>query len=93
MISYYPEGNATWEAVIEDGQWQGRGVETWNPEPQPENVISFIPGTEEGVLTLTFTGTLEESDDAIHWIPVPDAKGSYDVDTTADQKKFYRFVK
>ena len=94
LLTYYPVGNASWEAEIVDGMWRDRGVANWTPAPpQPEDEIDFTPNTETGVLTLTFTGTLEESDDMVNWTPVPNAKGSYDVDTKAGQKKFYRFVK
>lgn len=94
LLTYYPTGNATWEAEIKDGMWKNRKVANWTPAPQPGNEISFTPpDPETGVLTLTFTGTLEESDDMVNWTPVPNAKGSYDVDTKAGQKKFYRFVK
>ena len=94
LLTYYPTGNATWEAEIKDGMWRDRKVANWTPAPQPGNEISFTPpDPETGVLTLTFTGTLEESDDMVNWTPVPNAKGSYDVNTKAGQKKFYRFVK
>ena len=94
LLTYYPTGNATWEAEIKDGMWRDRKVANWTPAPQPGNEISFTPpDPETGVLTLTFTGTLEESDDMVNWTPVPNAKGSYDVDIKAGQKKFYRFVK
>jgi len=94
LLTYYPTGNATWEAEIKDGMWKNRKVANWTPAPQPGNEISFTPpDPATGVLTLTFTGTLEESDDMVNWTPVPNAKGSYDVNTKTGQKKFYRFVK
>lgn len=94
LLTYYPTGNATWEAEIVDGMWKNRKVANWTPAPQPGNEISFTPpDPATGVLTLTFTGTLEESDDMVNWTPVPNAKGSYDVNTKTGQKKFYRFVK
>lgn len=88
LISYYPEGNTTWEAAIKNGQWQGRGTATWNPSPTlAELTYSF----DNGILTLSFTGILEESDDTVNWIPVQEAITPYIVDINKE-KKFYRAV-
>ena len=90
LISYYPEGNTTWETAIEDGQWQGRGVATWNPGDHPvaaELSYSF----KNNVLTLTFTGTLQESSDCKEWTTVSEVQSPYSVDTSKN-KKFYRSV-
>jgi len=92
LVSYYPERNTSWTSAIQGGQWQDRGTVPWNPGDQPV-VAELSYSFKNNTLTLTFTGTLEESDDAVQWTPVSDAKGTYDVDTTADRKKFYRFVK
>ncbi|MBQ7589056.1 MAG: leucine-rich repeat domain-containing protein [Verrucomicrobia bacterium] len=88
LISYYPEGNATWEAVIENGKWRGRGIATWNPTPTTAKLTYSL---DNGILTLSFTGTLEESDDTVNWIPVQEAITPYVVDINKE-KKFYRAV-
>ncbi|MBO4545139.1 MAG: leucine-rich repeat domain-containing protein, partial [Verrucomicrobia bacterium] len=88
LISYYPEGNASWEAVIENGQWQRRGTATWNPTPTTAELTYSL---DNGILTLSFTGTLEESDDTVNWIPVQEAITPYIVDINKE-KKFYRAV-
>ena len=89
LISYYPEGNATWEAVIENGQWQRRGTATWNPLLPAMAELTY--SLDNGILTLSFTGTLEESDDTVNWIPVQEAMTPYVVDINKE-KKFYRAV-
>lgn len=89
LISYYPEGNATWEAVIENGQWQRRGTATWNPLLPAMTELTY--SLDNGILTLSFTGTLEESDDTVNWIPVQEAMTPYVVDINKE-KKFYRAV-
>ena len=88
VFSYYPEGNTTWEAVIENGKWQGRGIATWNPTPTTAELTYSL---DNGILTLSFTGTLEESDDTVNWIPVQEAITPYVVDINKE-KKFYRAV-
>lgn len=89
LISYYPEGNATWEAAIQDGQWQSRETATWNPLPPAMAELTY--SFDNGILTLSFTGTLEESDDTVNWIPVQEAVTPYIVDINKE-KKFYRSV-
>ena len=86
LTSYYPEGNASWIAEIEknDGQWQERKTATWNPPPQTDTKISY--SYQKGIMTLAFTGTLQESNDALNWIPVPNVQDSYSVDTTKGKK-------
>lgn len=89
LISYYPEGNVTWEAAIQNGQWQNRGTATWNPLPPAMAELTY--SFDNGILTLSFTGTLEESDDTVNWIPIQETVTPYIVDINKE-KKFYRAV-
>ncbi len=91
LTSYYPEGNATWEDAIDaNGQWYERNTAVWNPPPQTNTKISY--NYQNGIITLTFTGTLQESNDLLNWTPILNVQDSYNVDTTKG-KKFYRSVK
>ncbi|MBO7391619.1 MAG: hypothetical protein J6U77_03880 [Verrucomicrobia bacterium] len=66
-----------------------RAVKLWVPGPQPAAEIEYsFSGT---TLTLTFTGSLQESSDAVNWTPVLGAQGTYEVNTTKG-RKFYRSV-
>ena len=91
LISYYPEGNATWEAAIKDGKWQNRGVATWNLGDLPD-ATNLTYTFKNGILTLTFTGTLQESTDCKKWTTVSGTQGSYTVNISKG-KKFYRSMK
>jgi len=90
LTSYYPEGNDSWKSALDVyGQWQERKTATWNPPPQTNVKISYT--YQNGIMTLTFTGTLQESNDALNWTPVPNVQDSYSVDATKG-KKYYRSV-
>lgn len=85
LISYYPEGNSSWKSAIRNGQWQDRGTATWNPPVPPK--VSYKQ--KNNTLTLTFTGTLQESTDCKKWTTVSGTQGTYTV-KTGKNKKFYR---
>ena len=89
LINYYPEGNASWEAVVVDGQWQNKKTGTWNPTHCSETEIGYSLCSEESIFILNFRGNLEESDDAVNWNNIPDAHDFYIVNT-AQGKKYYR---
>lgn len=91
LINYYPEGNASWEAVVVDGQWQNKKTGTWNPTRCSETEIAYSLCREESIFILNFKGNLEESDDAVNWNTIPDAHDFYIVNT-AQGKKYYRTV-
>jgi len=89
LINYYPEGNASWEAVVVDGQCQNKKTGTWNPTRCSETGIGYSLCSEESIFILNFKGNLEESDDAVNWNTIPDAHDFYIVNT-AQGKKYYR---
>ncbi|MBR6460877.1 MAG: hypothetical protein IKS95_03520, partial [Verrucomicrobia bacterium] len=91
LINYYPEGNASWEAAVVDGQWQNKKTGTWNPTRCSETEIGYSLCSEESILILNFKGNLEESDDAMSWNHIPDARDFYIADTT-QYKRCYRSV-
>ena len=68
-----------------------------DPDDLPANVkkvakdqISLTYKWENGELTLTFTGTLYESEDTVTWAPVEDVDGNTYVVKPNKGKKFYR---
>jgi len=86
LTSYYPNDNASWKAAIVDGQWQERGTAPWDP-PAPATVkLSY--DYQNGILTLTFTGTLYQSTDTVNWTKVESAVSPYQV-TTENKKLFF----
>ena len=87
LISYYPRGNASWKAAIQNGKWQGRGTAAWDAPVPPK--VSYKQ--KNNTLTLTFTGTLQESTDCKKWTAVSGSLGTYTVKTGKGQK-FYRVV-
>ena len=87
LTSYYPVGNASWKAEIENDKWQDRTTAAWNPPVPPK--VSYKQ--KNNTLTLTFTGTLQESTDCKKWTTVSGAQGTYTVNT-GKNKKFYRSV-
>lgn len=88
LTSYYPVGNTSWKAEIENDKWQDRGTAAWNPPVSPK--VSYKQ--KNNTLTLTFTGTLQESTDCKKWTTVSGAQGSYTVNVSTG-KKFYRSMK
>ena len=89
LLTYYPVGNASWEAEIVDGMWRDRGVANWTPAPpQPEDPpkIEYVISNKE--LILNFTGELYESDDAVNWTKVESAVSPYKV-KMGDRKQFF----
>jgi hypothetical protein len=88
LISYYPRGNASWKSAIKNGKWQGRGTAEWDAPVPPK--VSYK--RKNNTITLTFTGTLQESTDCKKWTTVSGAQGTYTVNT-GKNKKFYRCVK
>ncbi|MBR6464122.1 MAG: leucine-rich repeat domain-containing protein, partial [Verrucomicrobia bacterium] len=68
-----------------------------DPEDLPDNVkevakdqVSLTYEWQNGELTLTFTGTLYESEDTVTWTPVEDVDGNTYVVKPNKGKKFYR---
>ena len=87
LISYYPNDNASWKAAIVDDQWQTRGTAPWNPPSPATAKLSY--DYQNGILTLTFTGTLYQSADNINWTEVGSAVSPYQVTTTGNKKLFF----
>ena len=87
LISYYPNDNASWKAAIVDGQWQTRGTAPWNPPSPATAKLSY--DYQNGILTLTFTGTLYQSTDSVNWTKVESAVSPYQVTTTGNKKLFF----
>lgn len=91
---YYVEGTTGWT-----NPWEGIPTATWTPEPKPEVAVIGISQPivkEDGtlVLEITYEGTLQWSDNLVNWDAVKDAVGGkYQVDTSAEKRRFYRFVK
>lgn len=88
LTSYYPVGNTSWKAEIENDKWQDRKTATWNLPVPPK--VSYKQ--KNNTLTLTFTGTLQESTDCKKWTTVSGTQGSYTVNASTG-KKFYRSMK
>ena len=78
LLTYYPTGNATWEAAIKDGMWRDRKVANWNPAPQPAEP-SITCETDGTNLIVSYTGTLYQSEDSVNWTEVPNATSPYQV--------------
>ncbi|MBO7107387.1 MAG: hypothetical protein J6W73_04055, partial [Verrucomicrobia bacterium] len=82
VITAIQDGNENYEAVSAE-----QTIEV-------DSELPFISIKKVGdKAVITFTGTLEESDDTVTWKPVLDAKGSIEVDFDVLSKKFYRSVK
>ncbi len=91
LISYYPEGNASWEAAIVDGKWQMKMAAAWDPDTGMIQIVyTYNAGTpcEPGILTLYYTGTLYQSRDNVNWIKVESASSPYQV-KMKDEKLFF----
>lgn len=87
LISYYLNDNASWKAAIVDGQWQTRGTAPWDPPAPATAKLSY--DYQNGVLTLTFTGTLYQSTDTVNWTKVESAVSPYQV-KIEKEKLFFR---
>ena len=87
LISYYPCGNASWNDAIVDGQWQSRSTSPWEPPAPATAELSYE--YQNGILILTYTGTLYQSSDAVSWTKVESASSPYQVTTAGNKKLFF----
>lgn len=87
LISYYPNDNASWKAAIVDGQWQTRGTAPWDPPSPATAKLNY--DYQNGILTLTFTGTLYQSANSVNWTKVESAVSPYQV-KIEKEKLFFR---
>ncbi len=92
LISYYPEGNVSWENAVVNGKWQMRMAAVGRP-----GLIQIVYTREFGnacecdTLTLYYTGTLYQSSDNVNWIKVESASSPYKV--KMKKKKLFFCVK
>ncbi len=91
LVSYYsPAYTASWQAVIDVyHSWQGRLTEC---SDAPAQIAELSYTYSDGILTLTFTGILQESADTRNWTDVTGARDTLKVDTSKGNIKFYRVV-
>lgn len=90
---YYVEGTEGWT-----NPWNGYPTETWIP---PESFKIKIASVEivdgKTIMTLTYTGTLQWSEDMKNWQDVEDAttgtEEAYTVDTSLNALRLYRLKK
>ena len=91
LVSYYSSAYAaSWQAVIDVyHSWQGRLTEC---RDAPAQIAELSYTYSDGILTLTFTGILQESADTRNWTDVTGARDTLKVDTSKGNIKFYRVV-
>lgn len=91
LVSYYsPAYAASWQTVIDMyHSWQGRLTECGDA---PARIAELSYVYADGILTLTFTGILQESVDARSWTDVPNARNTLKVNVSKEDLRFYRAV-